>query len=34
MEKLEGPLHSVMVAHSRLIKRAVLMAMVGYFGLL
>ena len=31
MEKLEGPLHSVMVAHSRLIKPAELKAIDGEF---
>src|SRR4029079_9602564 len=33
MEKLEGPLHSVMVAHSRLIKPAELKAIDGEFRL-
>jgi uncharacterized protein Usg len=33
MEKLEGPLHSVMVAHSRLIKPAELKAINGEFRL-
>ena len=33
VEKLEGPLHSVMVAHSRLIKPAELKAMDGEFRL-